>query len=134
MKTVPLKNTLRQGVGCLLAILLFMTAPADTMAADKPSSNRKEVFYSVRVTKTQNNKRHHIRLYGNGQDKILCSVNGVQGMHYQVFIFNVESKLVNQTSMNSGETVALNNISKGNYLFEVLVKDEHIESGQLTIK
>ena len=69
-----------------------------------------------------------------GQDKVLCSVNGVTGKPYQIFMFTIDSKLVTHTTIRSGETAALNNMSKGNYLFEVLLDDEKIESGQLTIK
>jgi hypothetical protein len=134
MKTVPMKKTIQQGIGILSASLLFMYAPVIALAADRSSPTTIEVSYSVQAGKTQNSKKHRVRLMGSGQDKVLCTVNGIPGKSYQIFVFTIDSKLVSHTTMRSGETAALNNLSKGNYLFEVLMDDDRIQSGQLTIK
>jgi hypothetical protein len=130
-----MKRTIRTGIVYLSALMMFLTVSGSSRAADKPSTAKKTIFYSVSVSKTQNNKKHKIRLFSSaGKSKVLCSVNGVEGKKYDVYIFSVDSKLISQTTMYSGETATLNNISKGNYLFEVLINDEHVESGQLTIQ
>jgi len=130
-----MKKTIRTGIAYLSSLLMLLAATGISLAADKPSTAKKTVFYSVLVSKTQNSKKHKIRLFSNaGESRVLCSVNGVEGKKYEIYIFNVDSKLITQTNMRSGETAVLNNISKGNYLFEVLINDEHVESGQLTIQ
>ena len=127
-----MKKTIQQCLGLLSAMMVFLYLPNFSKAAAKPITKSIEVSYSVRST--ENAKKHKIRLIGSGQDKVLCSVNGVSRKPYQIFIFTIDSKLVTHTTMRSGETAALNNLSKGSYMFEVLVEDEHIESGQLSIK
>jgi len=130
-----MKKTIQTAIAYLCSLLMLLAATGISLAADKPSTAKKTVYYSVLVSKTQNSKKHKIRLFSNaGEAKVLCSVNGVEGKKYDIYIFNVDSKLISQTTLRSGETAALNNISKGNYLFEVLINDEHVESGQLTIQ
>ena len=130
-----MKTTIRQCFGNLSAVLLLLTAAHSTQAADKLPVARKEAHYSLFVNKTQNSKKHRIRLYASaGTDQILCSVNGIQGKKYEVFIFNLYSQLVTQMTMRSGETTALENITRGSYIFEVLIDDEHIERGQFAVK
>jgi hypothetical protein len=135
MKTVSMKKTIRNGIAYLSAMLMFLAATGTSRAADKPSTAKRPVYYSVLVSKTQNSKKHKIRLFSNaGEAKVLCSVNGVGGKKYEIYIFNVDSKLITQTTLRSGETAMLNNISIGNYFFEVLINDEHVESGKLSIQ
>jgi hypothetical protein len=106
-----------------------------TFATGNPSLEKNNTHYFVVVNKTQNSKKHKIRLYTDAsRENILFTVNGVEGKKYQLYIFDMDSKLVTQVNTYNGETSALNNISKGNYLFHVLIEDEQIESGQLTIK
>jgi hypothetical protein len=90
--------------------------------------------YSVHANKTPNAKKHKIRLIGSGKDKVLCTVKGARGKAYQIFVFTIDSKLVTHTSMRNGETTTLNNLSKGNYMVEVLLDDEKVDTVQLTIK
>jgi len=84
--------------------------------------------------RTPHAKKHKISLIGSGTDKVLCKVNGVRGKNYQVFIFTIDCKLVTHTSIRNGELAMLNNLSKGNYMVEVLLDDEKVDSVQLTIK
>ncbi|MFI5152359.1 MAG: hypothetical protein ACHQET_03440 [Chitinophagales bacterium] len=118
------------------SILLFFLATTDlAMAANHPFSSRKEVRYAVLVHMSQNSKKHKIRLYTNtSQDKILCSISGIPGKKYQLFVFDVDSRLVSQAIIRNSEPTVLHNITKGNYLIEVLINDQHIESGQLTVR
>jgi hypothetical protein len=135
LKTVPMKTTIRQCIGYLSVVLVFLAVENSSMAADKIPVAGKLVHYSVSFNKTQNNKKHKIRLYSNAASgKVQCSVIGVHGTRYELYVFNMYSQLITQTTILSGETAALDRVSRGNYLFEVLVNDEHIERGQLTVK
>ncbi|MFI5156820.1 MAG: hypothetical protein ACHQEM_11565 [Chitinophagales bacterium] len=127
-----MKKTIQQCIGLASALLILMYVPNSSLAANKPSFHTTEFSFSVKAT--QNAKKHRIRIIGSGHDKVLCSVYGVAGKRYQIFVFTFDSKLVTHTTMHSGETAALNNLSKGNYMFEALLEDEKIESGQFTIK
>jgi len=116
------------------AILLIATTAGATYGANLPRDYF-NVRYSVVVNKNLNNKKHKIRLYTDaGRENILFAVNGVAGKKYQLFIFDMDSRLVSQANTSSGEISVVNNISAGNYLFEVIVGDEEVESGQLSVK
>lgn len=120
----------------LAAILMLIANYPSYAGSSKPSiATNNDIRYAVLVNKNQNSKKHKIRLYTDaGQDKLLFTVNGVEGKKYELFVFDMESRLVSQANIHNRETSVLNNIPKGNYLFQVLVNDEQVESGQLTIK
>lgn len=113
--------------------MIFLCSPIYLLAAAKPSIATK-TSYSINAKRTPYAKKHKIRLIGSGRDKVLCTVIGTRGKAYQVFVFTIDSKLVTHTSIRNGETTTLNNLSKGNYMVEVLVDDEKIDSVALTIK
>jgi hypothetical protein len=103
-------------------------------ANSKPLTAKENTRYTVVVNKNLNSKKHKIRLYTDaGQESLLFTVNGVEGKSYQLYVFDMESNLVMQVNIQNRETTVLNNIPKGNYLFEVLINDEKIENGQLSI-
>ncbi len=132
MKTVP------KSLCCLSCaiLLLMMESNLSYAAGNTPKAGiYTDIRYSVVVNKTQNNRQHKIRLYTEaGQESLLFTVNGVEGKNYQLYVFDMDGKLVTQANIHNRETSVLNNISKGNYLFEVLINDEQVESGQLTVK
>jgi hypothetical protein len=113
--------------------MIFLNSPIYSLAAAKPSIATNTCF-SIETNRTSNAKKHIIRLVGSGRDKVLCTVIGTRGKAYQVFVFTIDSKLVTHTSIRNGETTTLNNLSKGNYMVEVLVDDEKIDSVALTVK
>jgi hypothetical protein len=113
--------------------MILLYSPIYSLAAAKPPTAQ-NTSYSIEANRTPNGKKHKIRLVGSGKDKVLCTVIGTRGKAYQVFVFSVDSKLVTHTSIRNGETTTLNNLSKGNYMVEVLVDDEKIDSVSLTIK
>jgi hypothetical protein len=116
------------------AILIMIAMSSPSYASSKPLT-AKENRYSVVVNNNLNNKKHKIRLYTDaGQENLLFTVNGIEGKSYQLYVFDMESKLVTQVNIQNRETTVLNNIAKGSYLFEVLINDEKIGSGQLSIK
>ena len=129
-------KTVSKSVCFMLVAILFTTASYfPSYASGSPLTAKENIRYSVVVNKNLNSKKHKIRLYTDaGRENILFSVNGVEGKNYQLYVFDMESNLVTQVNIQNNETTVLNNMAKGNYLFEVLIKDEKIESGQLSIK
>jgi hypothetical protein len=130
MKTVS-KSLCNYVVATLFMIALSYASYANS----EPLTAKENTRYSVVVNKNLNSKKHKIRLYTDaGQESLLFTVNGVEGKTYQLYVFDMESNLVMQVNIQNRETTVLNNIPKGNYLFEVLINDEKIENGQLSIK
>jgi hypothetical protein len=102
----------------------FASARADTTA-----------IHSILVSLAQKSKKNKIKLYPDARQQVLFfSANGEDKRIYQLYLFDMDGKLVNQTSIRNRETTVLTNISEGNYLFEVFSDDERIENGQLTVK
>jgi hypothetical protein len=129
-----MNKAIQQCISLYSGALLFLYMPSSALAADKHSGSAIEFSFSIEAGKTQYAKKHRVTLIAAGQNKVLCKVNGISGKAYQIFVFTIESRLVTQTSIRSGETAILNNLSKGNYLVDVLLDDEKVESGQLIIK
>src|ERR1700675_485322 len=115
-------KTVSKSFCCLLVATLFATASYyPSYASSNPLTAKENTRYSVVVNKNLNNKKHKIRLYTDaGRENILFSVNGIEGENYQLYVFDMESNLVTQVNIQNHETTALNNMAKGNYLFEVL--------------
>jgi hypothetical protein len=131
MKTVP------AGISCLLGAMLpyQQSLPLTPMILGHCPLSKFSIRYSVVVNKNQNNRKHKVRLFTDaGKENILFTVSGEDGKKYQLFVFDMDSKLVTEANVRNHETSVLNNLSTGNYLFEVLIDDEQIESGQLTVK
>ena len=90
---------------------------------------------TILVQKQVTSKKHKIRLFQNDdQSALFFSVRGLEGKVYQLFIFDVSGNLVSQANIKSKQTTVIDNIEKGNYLFEVFSDDERIENGQVIIK
>jgi hypothetical protein len=61
-------------------------------------------------------------------------VDGVDGKHYTLFVFDLDGKLVAQSGIRNRETSILPVILSGGYIYEVFMEDQKVESGQLTVK
>lgn len=94
-----------------------------------------ETIHSIQVSKAQTNKKYKIRLYPDARQQVLFfSANGEDGKVYQLYLFDMDGRLVNQAQIRNKETTVLTTIPEGNYLFEVFNDDERIENGQLTVR
>ncbi len=90
---------------------------------------------TIVVSKQQKSRKHGIRLYPDATNQVLFfGANGVYGRAYQLFIFNVEGKLVRQVHIKNKQTTVLEEIEKGDYVFEVFSDDERIETGQVHVR
>jgi hypothetical protein len=144
MKTVPLmKATLFPNLITRLASLgLVLIVSGSAYASGVPPTGLlssgnpgNDTIHSIQVNKSQTSKKHKIRLYPDARQQVLFfSANGEDGKVYQLYLFDMDGRLVNQTRIRNRETTVLTNISEGNFLFEVFTDDERIENGSLTIK
>jgi hypothetical protein len=90
---------------------------------------------TVVISKTLNNKKHKIRLYkAVNAGSLLFTVDGMEGKKYQLFVFDLEGKLITESDVHNRETSILAEIPAGAYLFDVFMDDKKVEAGQLTVK
>lgn len=143
-KTVPLPKTpglLTLFTG-LAALGLAITVAVPTYASDLPSRmpsasirTYNDTVHSIQVNKSQSSKKSKIRLYPDARQQVLFfSAGGEDRKVYQLYLFDMEGRLVNQASIRNRETTVLTNIAEGNYLFEVFSDDERIENGQVAVR
>lgn len=112
-------------VGCIL----ILSAQASEACMQKQTGD------TILVQKQQVSRKHGIRLYPDVNQQVLFfGAKGVYGKAYQLFIFDVEGKLVKQVSIKNKQTTVLENIEKGDYVFEVFSDDERIENGQVIVR
>ncbi len=91
-------------------------------------------IHTILVNKSQISKKYKIGLYPDARNEVLFfSASGMEKKIYQLYLFDMDGKLVSQASIRNRETTVLTNIPDGNYLFQVFSNDERIEDGQLTV-
>ena len=138
-KKTVLSANLRGSITALsLALFIQCSAFADP---GKPGGNSNppqagsDTIHSIQVSKAQSSRKHKIRLYPDARQQVLFfSATGEAGKVYQLYLFDMDGRLVNQAHIRNKETTVLTTISEGNYLFEVFTDDERIENGQLTVR
>lgn len=114
----------------IISVVSMSNTEANTISC-APSSAAGD---SIIVTKSQVNKKYTIRIYPNATHEVLFfSVNGVDGKIYDLFIFDMDGKLMKRTQVHNRETTILKSFQKGSYFFEVFSNDERIENGNMTI-
>ena len=143
-KTVPLnKNTRLLSLFTGLATAgLLLSLPGPIRAAGLPPGTYSfsmdacnDTIHSIQVNKFQSSKKNKIRLYPDARQQVLFfSANGEDKKVYQLYLFDMDGRLVNQVSIRNRETTVLTNMSEGNYLFEVFTDDERIENGHLIVR
>jgi len=141
-KTLPLKNTTLRLCTCLTALGLMLITTDPLQAAGRNSTaNRPPVaadttaIHSILVNKSLNSRKVKIGLYPDARQQVLFfSAAGKEKKIYQLYMFDMDGKLVNQASIRNRETTVLTNLAEGNYLFEVFSDDERIENGKLTVR
>ena len=123
--STPVKMTL------MVVFQLSLSSAQANVISFAPVSNKAD---SIIVTKTQVSKKCTIRIYPNATHEVLFfSVNGGEKKVYDLFIFNMDGKLVSRTQVRNRETTLLKSFAKGSYFFEVFSNDERIENGNMTI-
>jgi hypothetical protein len=124
-------NTLSGKSKAIFLALVLMTSSVISYAGGSnpvPSN-------AIMITKNLNNKKHKVKLFTAADYKtLLFTVDGVDGKKYTLFVFDLEGTLIIQSAIQNRETGILPVISEGSYLYEVLVDDTRIETGELKIK
>jgi hypothetical protein len=125
-----MKTTLPKIV--LLTCILFAGAGYAAFAGRPASGITRD---SIFVYKQEISRSNKILLYPDATQKVLFfSVKGEEGRAYQMFIFDLEGRLVRQTEIRNKQTTVIKEIDKGVYLFNVFSDDKKIGDGQLTVR
>ena len=132
MKTIVLRDrTLARVLLLLLTAASLRAVNANPPAPVNLSASRD----TITVQKQAISKKYRIRLYPNANHRVLFfSASGQAGKVFQLFVFDLQGKLIKQANIANRQTTVLNEIEKGNYLFEVFSDDERIEHGQLIVR
>ena len=118
----------------LAVLVLLLTVAGASYGSESTPVSHKDTIHSIQVNQIPGSKKYKIRLYPDAKHQVLFfSANGEEQKVYQLYMFDMEGKLVNQTSIRNRETTVLTNIAEGNYLFEVFSNDQRIVNGQLTV-
>ena len=113
----------------LFCVLIAVSVMVKSESAVKPLSD------TILIQKQQISRKHGIRLYPDaGHHVLFFGAKGIYGRAYQLYIFDVEGKLVKQVNIKNKQTTVLENIERGDYLFEVFSDDERIENGQVIVR
>lgn len=80
-------------------------------------------------------RSHRISLYPDADQKVIFfSVKGEEGKAYQLFIFDLEGRLIQQTEIRNRQTTVIKEMGKGIYLFDVFSDDIRIGNGEMTVR
>jgi hypothetical protein len=119
----------------LFTIAILFAAAGANASFGCPLSVPTDLPDTILVQKQITSKKHRIKLYPDAeQDVLFFSVRGSEAKVYQLFLFDVAGNLIKQANIKGKQTTVIDNIEKGNYLFEVFSDDERIENGQVIIK
>lgn len=90
---------------------------------------------SIYIQKNFISRYYKISLYPDaGQKVVFFNVRGAEGKVYQLYLFDLDGKLVKQTETRNKQTTLLRNIEKGVYFFEVFSDDTRIGNGQIAVR
>lgn len=119
----------------LFTIAILFAAAGANASSGCPLSIPAVLPDTILVQKQITSKKHRIKLYPDAeQDVLFFSVRGPEEKIYQLFLFDVAGNLIKQANIKGKQTTVIDNIEKGNYLFEVFSDDERIENGQVIIR
>lgn len=90
---------------------------------------------SILIQKQIASKKHKIELYTNADcEALFFGAQGSGDKVYQLYLFDMEGRLVKQSEIRNKQTALIKNIEKGNYFFDVFSDDERIENGQIIVR
>jgi len=116
---------------CLLPMVVLLLCQAKASAAAHPLKVNDTIF----INKSQTSKKYKIKIYPSATNEVLFfTASGESGKVYQLYVFDMDGKLVKQTQIHNKETTLLANFVKGNYMFDVFSDDEKIENGTMVVR
>ena len=112
-----------------------VTALLTVMFFNVPTASASSGGDTILIQKNNIVKSHRISIYLDANQKVVFfSVRGEEGKVYQLYVFDLEGKLVHQAETRNKQTIILKGIQKGSYLFEVFSDDKRIGNGQIAIR
>jgi hypothetical protein len=131
---VPVRKRAALSVSVPVIICILLAASFSSATAC-PVPVRTYPKDTILVQKQITSKKYRIRLYPDANNEVLFfSARGHEDKIYQLFLFDLDGKLVKQANIKNKQITVLDKIEKGNYLFEVFSDDERIENGQVIIR
>jgi len=122
----------------LLPVVLLTTAvhhagsAADLLGKPLPETPAND---SIFIFKQAIDRSSRILLYPDASQKVVFfSVKGTEGKAYELFLFDLDGRLISQTEVRNRQTTVLKELEKGVYLFDVFSDDVKIANGQMTVR
>ena len=117
----------------LLLLFFIISCYGESVAA--PKHVLKLTGDSIVVQKKTFSRSHRFSLYPDVSQKVLFfNVRGYSGKVYQLYVFNMDGKMVKQAETRNKQTTLIKDIQKGTYLFEVFSDDDRIGNGQIAVR
>ena len=128
IRTIPFRQSCMQCLLPLVVLLLCYTAAS----AYHPQANAND---TIVINKSQTSKKYKIKIYPSATNEVLFfSASGESGKVYQLYVFDMDGKLVKQTQIRNKETTLIAHFVKGSYMFDVFSDDEKIENGTMVVR
>lgn len=131
--TISYKNKI--GKIKLFLVLILFISNINLSAATPVNSGIPSVHDSILVKVLFTRVVGKTRLYSNNSiETLFFTAMGDEKKLYQLFLFDMDGKLVSQTQIRNSETASISRFEKGNYIFEVFNNDDRIEYGSIVVK
>lgn len=118
----------KQNAVYLTALLIVMLLNANSASASFTSD-------TIYIQKNSVVRSHRINLFPDANQKVVFfSVRGEEGHVYQLYVFDIDGRLVKQAETRNRQTILVKGIKKGSYFFEVFNDDKRIGNGQIAIR
>jgi len=132
---VPVRKRAALRVAISVTMIMLLAAPFSPAIGCPVPVRTYPKKDTILVQKQVTSKKYRIRLYPDANHEVLFfSARGNDNKIYQLFLFDLEGRLVKQANIKNKQITVLENIDKGNYLFEIFSDDERIENGQVIIR
>lgn len=88
------------------------------------------------VLEVNNVELKEVKLYPNPSTggSVYFSAKGKDMAIYQLYIFDMDAKLIRTVKIITNQTTIIKDLAKGTYLYDILKDDERVGKGQLIIK
>ena len=136
MKTMIIRTVSRKQslIYCLLSLAVLLSLHIPATAGYYPMVAN-GVNDTILISKSQTSKKYKIKIYPSATNEVLFfTASGESGKVYQLYVFDMDGKLVKQTQIRNKETTLLAHFVKGNYMFDVFSDDEKIENGIMEVR
>lgn len=125
-----------------LACMAILASSTGLLSFSKAKKQDSHLVYlhalpsdTIRIQKQTISRKYKIKLYPNANHEVLFfNASGGSRQGFQLYIFNLDGEMVKQALIRDKETVVIDHIDRGDYLFEVFSDDERIENGQMMVR